>query len=185
MIRAFLSRGLDWVQRPWGIGQLGARVRIAYPRRLRGRQHINIGTSTRIGAHAWLEAITHYAGERFTPRIHIGRDVAIGRYTTITATKGVHIGDGCLFSEGVYISDTAHDVGGFGELALAQRGLVFGGEVHIGPRCFLGYRVCVMPGVSLGEGCVVGAHAVVTKSFAAGSVLAGVPARLLSKEERP
>ena len=42
----------------------------------------------------------------------------------------------------------------------------------------------VMPGVTLGEGCVVGAHAVVTHSFDAGSVVAGVPARLVRTVSR-
>jgi acetyltransferase-like isoleucine patch superfamily enzyme len=165
--------------RPWGAATAGSGARMAFPRRLRGRRFVAIGAGSRIGAHSWLEAVTHYAGERFTPRIDIGRDVAIGRHATITATGHLSIGDGCLFSEGVYISDTAHEAGGFSPLPVWQRKLAFGGEVHIGPRCFLGFRACVMPGVTLGEGCVVGAHAVVTQSFEAGSVVAGVPARLI------
>jgi len=91
----------------------------------------------------------------------------------------VTIGDGCLFSEGVYMSDTAHAAGGFDPRPVAQRPLRFKGEVHIGARCFIGYRACILPGVTLGEGCVVGAHAVVTRSFGPGCVLAGVPARLV------
>jgi acetyltransferase-like isoleucine patch superfamily enzyme len=39
--------------------------------------------------------------------------------------------------------------------------------------------VVIMPGVKLGENCVVGANSVVTKSFEAGSVIAGAPAKLL------
>jgi acetyltransferase-like isoleucine patch superfamily enzyme len=40
-----------------------------------------------------------------------------------------------------------------------------------------------MPGVSLGDHCIVGTNAVVTKSFPAGSVLAGVPAKLIKTIE--
>jgi acetyltransferase-like isoleucine patch superfamily enzyme len=179
VIRILASRLLDLWQRPWGVARAGARVRMAHPRRLRGRAFVHIGRCSRIGAHAWVEAVTAYEGQTYTPRIDIGAEVAIGRHVTITATQGVYIGDGCLFSEGVYISDTAHEAGGASTLPVWQRPLVFGGEVHIGPRCFLGFRACVLPGVTLGEGCVVGAHAVVTRSFAAGSVVAGVPARLI------
>jgi acetyltransferase-like isoleucine patch superfamily enzyme len=49
--------------------------------------------------------------------------------------------------------------------------------VEIGAGTFLGYRAMVLPGVTLGEHCVVGAGAVVTKSFPAGTRLVGVPAR--------
>ncbi len=181
MMRAWASWWIDLLLRPWGAAQVGPGARMAFPRRLRGRHFVHIGAGSRIGAHAWLEAVTQFAGERFTPHIEIGRDVFIGRHATITATRRVQIGDGCLFSEGVYISDTAHDAGGPSLQPLSQRRLVFRGEVHIGARCFLGFRACVLPGVTLGEGCVVGAQAVVTRSFEAGSVVAGAPARLIRK----
>jgi acetyltransferase-like isoleucine patch superfamily enzyme len=50
------------------------------------------------------------------------------------------------------------------------------GRIKIGNRCFLGLRAIIMPGVELGDGCVVAAGAVVTDSFAANSVIAGNPA---------
>lgn len=53
------------------------------------------------------------------------------------------------------------------------------GPVRIGARCFLGYRAAVMPGVTLGEHCVVGANSVVTRSFGSFSMVAGSPARLI------
>lgn len=150
-----------------------------FPRRLRGRAGISFGDRVRVDSHGWIEAIHCYGTQRFRPRIAIARDVAIGRHVTITAVNDVSIGEGCLLSEGVYISDHFHDVMTAGTSPLVERPLVERGAVHIGPRCFIGFRACVLPGVTLGEGCVVGAQAVVTRSFPAGSVLAGSPARLL------
>ncbi len=181
MMRWVVSRLLDGLLRPWGAATAGPGSRMAFPRRLRGRDRISFGQHARVGAFGWIEAVRTYGDQRFDPRIEIGRDVVIGRHVTITATRRVSIGEGSLLSEGVYLSDTAHDVEGFGPLPLSRRPLRFKGEVHLGPRCFLGFRACVMPGVTLGEGCVVGAHAVVTRSFGPGSVVAGVPARLLRK----
>lgn len=51
--------------------------------------------------------------------------------------------------------------------------------VHIGRHCIVGTSSLIFPGVTLGEGCSVGAMSMVTKSTMAWSVYAGVPARKL------
>jgi maltose O-acetyltransferase len=50
-------------------------------------------------------------------------------------------------------------------------------QVRIGDRCWLGARAMIMPGVTIGEGTVIGAGAVVTKDCEPGAVYVGVPAR--------
>lgn len=152
---------------------------MAWPRILRGRSHISIGHNTHIGSHGWVECFIEYAGDQFAPELKIGNDVQIGRFLTLTAISSIKIGDGCLFSEHVYISDHAHDVFGSEDTPLVARKLIPKGAVSIGDFCFLGFRSIVMPGVILGERCIVGAGSVVTKSFPAGSIVAGAPARLI------
>lgn len=56
-----------------------------------------------------------------------------------------------------------------------------GEEIRLGCTCFLGCRSVVMRGVHLGGRCVVGAQAVVTRSFPAGSMLTGSPARMIKQ----
>ncbi|RZI81226.1 MAG: acyltransferase [Rubrivivax sp.] len=182
MLRMLKRWTRDLLYRPAGLGTLGRDACIRLPRRVRGAGCIHIGERVVIDSHAWLEAFEQWHGQRFSPRIEIGDDVTIGRHVTITATTRVVIGAGSLFSEGVYVSDAGHDVFGTGSLPLVERPLLELGPVHIGPRCFIGFRACVLPGVTLGEGCVVGAQSVVTRSFPAGSVIAGAPARLLRRK---
>lgn len=50
-------------------------------------------------------------------------------------------------------------------------------RVRFGADCWLGARVTVLPGVTIGDGSVVAAGAVVTNDVAPGSIVAGVPAR--------
>ena len=52
-----------------------------------------------------------------------------------------------------------------------------GGEVHIGNRAWIAYRAIIMPGVTIGEGAVVAAGAVVTRDVAPFTIVAGVPAK--------
>lgn len=53
------------------------------------------------------------------------------------------------------------------------------GKITIGDNCFIGVGSILLPGVTLADNCIVGAGSVVTKSFKEGSVLAGVPARII------
>lgn len=51
--------------------------------------------------------------------------------------------------------------------------------ITIGDRCWIGDNVFLREGITLGDDVIVGANSVVTKSFPSGSVVAGVPARLI------
>lgn len=52
-------------------------------------------------------------------------------------------------------------------------------HTRIGRNCFIGGRSMILPGIEIGDGCIVGAGAVVTKSIPPGCIVAGNPARIL------
>jgi acetyltransferase-like isoleucine patch superfamily enzyme len=143
-----------------------------------GASHIVIGERCSILKGGYFNAVEAYSGVTYTPRISVGDDVYIGRFCYLTAVNEISIGSGCVLSEHVYITDLTH---GFTPKAgpIMHQLLESKGPVHIGAHSFLGYRVSVMQGVTLGEYCVVGADSVVTHSFPAYSMIAGNPARLL------
>jgi len=53
------------------------------------------------------------------------------------------------------------------------------GRITIGSRVYIGVNAIVLPGVTIGDRCIIGAGAVVTRDVASGSVVAGVPARVI------
>lgn len=55
------------------------------------------------------------------------------------------------------------------------------GPVRIGERCFVGAGACILPGVTVGAGSIVAAHAVVTRDVPTGSIVAGNPARVIGE----
>ena len=57
----------------------------------------------------------------------------------------------------------------------------WGGDVVLGDRVWIGYRAIVLPGVTIGEGAVVGAGAVVTKNVQPNAIVAGNPARMIGE----
>ena len=59
-----------------------------------------------------------------------------------------------------------------------------GGNVVIGDRVWIGYRAVIMPGVTIGEGAVVAASAVVTRDVQPFTIVAGVPARPIGQRNQ-
>ena len=58
-------------------------------------------------------------------------------------------------------------------------------DVIIGDDVWLGARVMVVAGVEIGDGCIIGASSVVTRSIPAGSIAVGIPARVVGRRGDP
>ena len=109
-------------------------------------------------------------------RIRIGNSNYFNRNVMIDACGSIQIGDCNMFGPDVYITDSNHRyAAGLSPSELPMdRGIVV-----IGNRCWIGAKVTILKGVTLGDGCVVGAGAVVTRAVKPYEVVAGVPARPL------
>jgi lipopolysaccharide O-acetyltransferase len=149
------------------------------PKILDGAEYIEIKENTNIGHSAWLGAFDKYSNQLFEPKIVFSNNVRVGNYACITAIDEIVIKDGCLLSDYVYISDHYHGFDPTVNLSPKDQPLFSKGKVEIGENTFIGYRATILSGVKLGKNCVVGSHAVVTKSFPDYSMIAGSPARLI------
>ena len=106
---------------------------------------------------------------------------------TIYARKGIYIGENTLIGGNCKILDNDfHPIDTEKRLKLMQdphggdaADLIPAKEIRIGKNCFLGCNSIILKGTVLGDGCVVGAGAVVSGKFGAGCVIAGNPARVI------
>jgi len=57
------------------------------------------------------------------------------------------------------------------------------GKIKIGSNTYVGNNTTILPGVTIGENCVIGACSLVTKSIPDNTVTAGVPCRFISSKE--
>jgi acetyltransferase-like isoleucine patch superfamily enzyme len=167
----------DVLYRPRGV-QLDENSYIFPPHRLLFRNHLRIGKNTVIRPDSYISPLQVYRDQKFNSEISIGDGVYIGNHVFLVAIDSIRIEDACVLSEYVYITDNQHGLSPDGGLIMEQP-LESKGPVHIGKYCFIGFRACIMPGVNLGEHCVVGANSVVTRSFPPYSMIAGAPAKLI------
>lgn len=140
--------------------------------RCRRLSQIEIGSLNAFTEGCWLWPLdADYEGVR----IRIGDRNYFNRNVMIDACGLVEIGSDNMFGPEIYITDSNHS---FGHGLLPGEQPMQAGRVRIGNGCWIGAKAIILKDVELGDYCVVGAGAVVTKSFPAGSVVAGVPARL-------
>ncbi len=110
-------------------------------------------------------------------RITIGSDTAINRRCTLDGRAGIRIGNSVSISPETVIISLTHD-------AQSKVFLVSGKPVTIEDFVWIGTRAMILPGVTLGTGCVVGAGSVVTKDVAPYDIVAGVPAQKIGERTR-
>jgi acetyltransferase-like isoleucine patch superfamily enzyme len=139
--------------------------------RCRRLKQIEIGSYNAFSQGCWLWPLDE---DHDGVRIRIGNSNYFNRNMMIDSCGLVEIGDDNMFGPDVYIADSNHT---FGEATSPKAAPMQRGQVKIGNHCWIGAKAVILTNVELGDGCVVGAGAVVTKSFPAGSVVVGVPAR--------
>lgn len=110
-------------------------------------------------------------------RILLGDRVGLSS-TTIVSGSSIQVGSDTLLGAECVIMDNDFHVPS-GSLAWKTEYSSNSRPVFIGRGCFIGARAIILKGVTLGDRVVVGAGAVVTRSFPSGSVIGGNPAGLL------
>jgi len=102
--------------------------------------------------------------------VQLGHNSIINRNVLLDGRMGLTIGNNVSISEGVAIFTLEHDPN-------CPEFTHCGAPIVIHDRAFIGARAIILPGVTLNEGSVVAAGAVVTHDVAAYTIVGGVPAK--------
>jgi acetyltransferase-like isoleucine patch superfamily enzyme len=113
--------------------------------------------------------------------IEIGERTFINIYTAITGPGNITIGQDCLIAPHCGIFANNHIFTDL-ERPIREQGGTRKGIV-IEDNCWLGHRVTVLDGVTIGRGSVIGAGAVVTQDIPPNSIAVGIPARVIGSRE--
>ena len=181
----------------WGIGSvilgdritIGRDVEIGHGTIMRGRS-ISIGERTRIGSLSFLDC----------PRISIGSDAKLNEYVfvggLVTKDSSFDLGSRTIVMQYSFINTTQPVVIG-DDSGVGGHCLIFThaswlselegypvtfAPVHIGKSVWLPWRVFLLPGASLGDGCVIGANSVVRGEIPPRSLAVGSPAKVVRQD---
>lgn len=148
--------------------------------KISGAEHITIGSDVIIGNNCILETIDRWQQE-FNPSIVIGNNVLLSDYTHITAISNIKVGNNVTFGRFVLISDNIHGKLDNSDLKKAPmaRALSTKGDINIGDNVWVGDKVSILSGVTIGEAAIIGANSVVTKDVPPYTIVGGVPAKII------
>ena len=109
--------------------------------------------------------------------LNIGKGCKLGSYLIFNCGEDITVGEDCIFGGFCYFQSSNHGIKK-DELIKYQDHTY--GKIIIGKGAWFGARVTVLPGVTIGEGSVIGANSVVTKDIPSNSIAVGIPAKVIS-----
>ena len=155
---------------------------VRMPVYIRGKKGIQGAKNLTTGVNLRIDIIHT---ETNCPVLDIGKNVEFNDYVHIGVADGISIGDNTLIASKVFMSDHNHGS--------------YSGEVHshpnekpidrilqskkiiIGKNVWIGEFVAILPGVTIGDGAIIGAMSVVSRDIPAYSIAVGSPARVIKQ----
>ena len=105
--------------------------------------------------------------------IHIGKNVFLNMGCKFQDQGGIYIGDGALIGHNVVLATLNH------AMSPSRRGTMVPAPIRIGKNVWIGSNAAILPGVTIGDGAIVAAGAVVTRDVPENAIVGGVPAKVI------
>jgi acetyltransferase-like isoleucine patch superfamily enzyme len=155
---------------------------IRLPIYIRGKRYIKYGKGLTTGYRCRFETFKISSFGDFN--LYIGDNCKMGDYVHISAGENVVIGNNCLLASKIFISDISH--GDYRDSTKSASPLTIPDErplvtspIKIGDNVWIGENVCILPGSTIGDGCIIGANAVVNSKIPSNCIAVGIPARVV------
>ncbi len=157
---------------------------IRFPIDIRSFKNIALGKGFTCGHKCRLE-VCNYNLPKSIKALVIGSGVEINDFVHISAYKKVEIGDNVLMASKIYISDLNH--GNFSDNEIYDITVPYGEQpisskpIVIEDNVWIGESACILGGVTIGKGAIIGAMSVVTKDIPPYTIAVGIPAKVVKQ----
>jgi acetyltransferase-like isoleucine patch superfamily enzyme len=141
-------------------------------------RYVHLGNHVRIQRNASINLHPSDKGAQ-EGLLFIGDGVMISQGCIISALNRITIEENVIIGPNVMIIDNTRIPGDI-RVSIKDQKLKIG-RVHIGADSFIGYSACIMPNVTIGKRCVVGALSVVNGDIPPYSLAVGSPARVVKR----
>lgn len=160
---------------------VGQGCRISMPVTTHCLENITIGNNFSCGERLKLRTFNDWMGHKLSPSIVIGNNVTVESDCHFSAINSITIGNNVLIASFVFISDHSHGSLNDEDIILPplQRPLFSKGSIIIEDNVWIGEKACILPGVTIGRGAIIGAGSIVTHDIPPFSVAAGIPAKVI------
>lgn len=164
----------------WIFGTMGHGCRIYKPLLLSNPRFVHIGNRTLIRPGARIEAIV--LDVNHPPSLRIGNNVNIEQNVHIVCSSSIVIGDDVSITGHCAIVDTVHPFSDFEDRTkIGGRIDAAPTPVKIGAGTFVGFGSAILPSVTIGKNCVIGANSTVTHDIPDFCVAYGSPASIVRR----
>ena len=157
-------------------GKFGNNSILYKPLCIRGKKDIFIGDNTTILNGVRIQTYNDITG--LESKVIFGDNCYIGYNNTFLAGADIVLEKGVLMASNILISSENHSNNPEEATYFMDQPLICS-PVRIGEGTWVGERVCILPGVSIGKKCVIGAGSIVTKSVPDYSIVIGSPAKVI------
>jgi len=168
---------------------------IELPRRIINPERMFFGDNVSLGPGSFLIAMTHYPPkimqdseepafvQKFNSKISIGNRVTSTADLQIAAQSEIIIEDDVMFASNIHINDGFHGYEN-ADIPFKYQTISNISPIVIKRGCWIGQNVVVLPGVAIGELCIIGANSVVTKSVPDRCIAIGSPAKIIKEWDK-
>lgn len=175
-----------WIELLHGRYLFHTKVAIPWDARTEGEPYIQVGKNCVFHTHLWLEAVVLPEDDTSKkPKLILGDRVSIGEFVHIGAAEQIVIGNDVLMGSKILITDHNHgSYTGSGQSSPQQPPVmrrIASAPVMIGNRVWIGENVVILPGVTIGEGAIIGAMSTVTHDIPSNTIAVGNPACVIKR----
>lgn len=149
-----------------------------HPLCIRGRENICIGNQTTILNGVRMQVYNDLTGKQ--SKIKIGDNCYIGYNNTFLAGGNITLEDGVLMASNILISSENHSINPESPDYYMDQKLSCA-PIIVGEGTWIGEKVSILSGVTIGKKCVIGAGSIVTKNIPDFSIAVGSPAKVIKK----